>query len=215
MGHLSHLYYITDKSTTSYFPVNQFYGQKQRQRGGVQWQSIVLSRKDIKTMAVLGITGITICLLCTYVTYRFLAYPLILSPLSKIPPAHPSAAVSPLWILWIRKTGRENATVYKAHQRHGALVRLGPNEISVNCVDGGIRTVCRCTSALVSFLVAYVDGRSTPEAMPKATGTRSSTPTTRPTCSACPRTHPMQRANVWCRTSTPSPRSSHRPIWLP
>ncbi|KAH0075623.1 cytochrome P450, partial [Aureobasidium melanogenum] len=35
----------------------------------------------------------------------------------------------------------ENATVLAAHERLGPLVRLGPNEISVNCVNGGIRTV--------------------------------------------------------------------------
>ncbi|KLJ13509.1 unspecific monooxygenase [Blastomyces silverae] len=36
---------------------------------------------------------------------------------------------------------RGNRTIHKAHQKYGPIVRLGPSEISVNCVDGGIRTV--------------------------------------------------------------------------
>ena len=31
--------------------------------------------------------------------------------------------------------------MHAAHQKHGPIIRLGPNEISVNQVDGGIRTV--------------------------------------------------------------------------
>ncbi|OAX85099.1 hypothetical protein ACJ72_00512 [Emergomyces africanus] len=36
---------------------------------------------------------------------------------------------------------RGNRTIHKAHQKYGPIVRLGPSEISINCVDGGIRTV--------------------------------------------------------------------------
>lgn len=36
---------------------------------------------------------------------------------------------------------QNNRTVHAAHQKHGPIVRLGPNELSVNCVDGGIRTI--------------------------------------------------------------------------
>ncbi|KAL8725371.1 MAG: hypothetical protein Q9166_007387 [cf. Caloplaca sp. 2 TL-2023] len=32
-------------------------------------------------------------------------------------------------------------TIHKAHLKHGPIVRLGPNEVSINCVDGGLRTV--------------------------------------------------------------------------
>ncbi|KAL8921531.1 MAG: hypothetical protein Q9208_005685 [Pyrenodesmia sp. 3 TL-2023] len=44
-------------------------------------------------------------------------------------------------MLWIRYTGVEVQTIHQAHLNHGPIVRLGPNEISVNCVDGGLRTV--------------------------------------------------------------------------
>jgi hypothetical protein len=73
--------------------------------------------------------------------YRFVIEPVIISPLSKIPAAHPTSSFSSAWILWTRWCARENATVLAAHERLGPLIRLGPNEISVNCVDGGIRTV--------------------------------------------------------------------------
>lgn len=75
------------------------------------------------------------------VLYRFIIAPVFISPLSKIPAAHPTSSLSPAWILWARWCGRENATVLAAHKRLGPLIRLGPNEISVNCVNGGIRTV--------------------------------------------------------------------------
>jgi hypothetical protein len=73
--------------------------------------------------------------------YRFLIYPIFLSPLSKIPSAHPLARVSPLWILWIRYKQREVSTIHAAHERLGPVILLGPNELSVNCIKGGILTV--------------------------------------------------------------------------
>jgi hypothetical protein len=76
-----------------------------------------------------------------YALYRFVVAPVFISPLAKIPAAHPTSSFSPAWILWTRWCSRENATVLDAHERLGPLVRLGPNEISVNCVNGGIRTV--------------------------------------------------------------------------
>ncbi|KAL9601939.1 MAG: hypothetical protein Q9219_002163 [cf. Caloplaca sp. 3 TL-2023] len=36
---------------------------------------------------------------------------------------------------------RAVSTIHKAHVKHGPVVRLGPNEISVNCIDGGVRTI--------------------------------------------------------------------------
>lgn len=73
--------------------------------------------------------------------YRYTIYPAFFSPLSKIATAHFTASWSPLWILWIRYRGVEVQTIHKAHVKFGPIVRLGPNEISVNCVDGGLRTV--------------------------------------------------------------------------
>ncbi|KAJ9632143.1 hypothetical protein H2203_000545 [Taxawa tesnikishii (nom. ined.)] len=92
-------------------------------------------------MAGVSVASTALLVLVALIVYRFMIYPAFVSPLSKIPPAHHTAAISPAWILWKRYSGNENVTVHAAHARFGPLVRLGPSEISVNCVDGGIRTV--------------------------------------------------------------------------
>lgn len=76
-----------------------------------------------------------------FLIYKLLIYPAYVSPLSKIPSAHFTASWAPLWILWARYTRVEVQTIHKAHQKYGPIVRLGPNEVSVNCVDGGLRIV--------------------------------------------------------------------------
>lgn len=38
------------------------------------------------------------CAVLYLVVHKFLVYPLFLSPLSKIPPAHPTSHVFPFWI---------------------------------------------------------------------------------------------------------------------
>lgn len=73
--------------------------------------------------------------------YRFIVYPAFLSPLSKIPNAHWSAPFSPLWIHNGRRLEKETFVTHEAHQRLGPVVRLAPDVISVNNVDGGIRTI--------------------------------------------------------------------------
>ncbi|KAI4226001.1 MAG: hypothetical protein L6R36_003500 [Xanthoria steineri] len=90
------------------------------------------------TSSLLAITSLAVVVL---LIYKFLVYPTCVSPLSKIPAAHLTASWSPLWILWIRYTRGEVQTIHEAHRKFGPLVRLGPNEVSINCVDGGLRTV--------------------------------------------------------------------------
>jgi hypothetical protein len=58
--------------------------------------------------------------------------PLFLSPLAKIPAAHWSAPLSPLWILSARKRSRENRLLHDAHRRLGPVVRVGPNDVSID-----------------------------------------------------------------------------------
>ena len=76
-----------------------------------------------------------------YILWVHIIIPTFLSPLSKIPNAHFTSSFSPLWILWKRYVEHENRAIHAAHAKHGEIVRLGPNEVSINCVDGGIRTV--------------------------------------------------------------------------
>ena len=84
------------------------------------------------------IVGVALALygLCTY-----LLIPALFSPLAKIPTAHFSSSFSPLWILWKRYTSQENRSIHAAHLKHGKIVRLGPNEVSVASVDDGIRII--------------------------------------------------------------------------
>ncbi|KAF2001870.1 cytochrome P450 [Amniculicola lignicola CBS 123094] len=63
------------------------------------------------------------------------------NPLRKLPAAHPLARFTSLWILYIRYIGYENRTLKAAHEKYGPIVCLGPKEVSVNCVKGGIREV--------------------------------------------------------------------------
>lgn len=90
---------------------------------------------------MLPVASIAILCVLSYVIYKYIIYPAFISPLSKIPNAHPLSPFSPLWILWKRFCKEENRTIHAAHVKHGDIVRLGPNEISVNCVDDGIRTI--------------------------------------------------------------------------
>ncbi|KAJ5543419.1 hypothetical protein N7535_005846 [Penicillium sp. DV-2018c] len=73
--------------------------------------------------------------------YQFIIHPAFISPLCKIPNAHWSVPFSPAWMLWRRFTSRNNRTIQAAHEKLGPIVRLGPSEISINCVDGGIKSV--------------------------------------------------------------------------
>ena len=57
-------------------------------------------------------------------------------PLSKIPAAHLTSPFSSFWIYYIRWAGLENVTLHHLHQTKGPILRLGPNQISINCYDG-------------------------------------------------------------------------------
>lgn len=124
----------------------QYRIRRQRQQGVPTLQSSrchnTASCDTAKTMEInLDIKAFVSAAVLVYLIYRYAIYPAFISPLSKIPAAHWSARVSPAWILYMRYCFRENRTVHAAHQKYGDVVRLGPNELSVNCVDDGIRTI--------------------------------------------------------------------------
>lgn len=75
------------------------------------------------------------------ILYTQILHPAYISSLSKIPSAHPLCRVTCLWIIWVRFRNQEIKIVDAAHKQMGPVIRLGPNEVSVNCIDGGIRTV--------------------------------------------------------------------------
>ncbi|CAK4021811.1 related to cytochrome P450 monooxygenase [Lecanosticta acicola] len=81
------------------------------------------------------------CALIALALYKFIVHPAFLSPLSKVPSAHWTSRVSPLWIYYHRLQQNDTVAVHAAHQRLGPIIRLAPNELSVNSVEGGIRTI--------------------------------------------------------------------------
>jgi hypothetical protein len=91
-------------------------------------------------MLLLSIPVLASIAISIAIIYKFIIYPTFISPLSKIPNAHWSSSISPFWILWSRYNCQENRRVHAAHLQHGSVVRLAPNELSVNDV-GGLRTV--------------------------------------------------------------------------
>ena len=73
--------------------------------------------------------------------YRYIFFPSFFSPLAKIPKAHWSCSISPIWLFWMKWTQQENIEVYKAHMAKGAAIRLAPNLISVNCFEEGLKSI--------------------------------------------------------------------------
>ncbi|KAK3332036.1 cytochrome P450 [Cercophora scortea] len=84
--------------------------------------------------------GLAIVILAVLLAFRYLVYPTLLSPLAQIPNAHWSSPISRLWILGIRYTRRENRTLHALHRRLGPVIRVGPNELSIDGIDS-VRTV--------------------------------------------------------------------------
>ena len=78
--------------------------------------------------------------LSTIICIYYIIYPSYISPLAKIPNAHPLSPLTQLWIDWKRYSGREIQTIHEAFQKKGPFVRLGPNEVAVNTISNGVTT---------------------------------------------------------------------------
>ncbi|KAJ5893808.1 hypothetical protein N7495_005499 [Penicillium taxi] len=89
----------------------------------------------------IAVFSLAIVAVAALVIYKGIIYPALLSPLAKLPNVHWSAPISPAWILWKRFQMRNNQTIQAAHEKLGPIVRLGPSEISINCVEDGIKSV--------------------------------------------------------------------------
>ncbi|PYH87647.1 putative cytochrome P450 monooxygenase [Aspergillus ellipticus CBS 707.79] len=66
-----------------------------------------------------------------------LLHPYFLSP---IPNAHPTSPITSRWIHLRRRRAQDIQAIYAAHRRAGPIVRLAPNELSVNSL-AGLRTI--------------------------------------------------------------------------
>jgi cytochrome P450 len=92
---------------------------------------------DSDTSPVLAVVVVVVI---GFLLYHLIVYPTLVSPLSKIPNAHWSAPYSRLWALSIRFNNQENCTLAAAHKRLGPVIRVAPNELSIDHVDC-VRTV--------------------------------------------------------------------------
>ena len=79
---------------------------------------------------------VVVCLLVLALLYKIIIGRRSSNPLSRIPNAHFTAPFSPFWIWWKRRAETAIKETFTAHEKHGPVVRLGPNEISVNSLDG-------------------------------------------------------------------------------
>lgn len=111
----------------------------------------------MEPIVVSGVLSPALIIISIFAIVRHVLYPAFFSPLAKIPNAHPLAAFTSAWITWIRFKDIENSTVHAAHKRHGAVVRLGPSELSINCVDDGIKTVYGKGFEKTSFYSVFVN----------------------------------------------------------
>jgi cytochrome P450 len=75
-------------------------------------------------------------LVVAFLCYRYMLYPAFLSPLAKIPTAHPIASVLPVWLWWTGRNNRQAGSLLAAHQRKGPVVRVEPNHVHVASLDG-------------------------------------------------------------------------------
>lgn len=83
-----------------------------------------------------SLIGIAISVLLIVLLYKYIIFPCYLSPLARIPNAHFTAPILSTWIDSKRRNGTEVQTIYDLHQKHGPVVRLGPDELSVNSLSG-------------------------------------------------------------------------------
>ena len=74
-------------------------------------------------------SALLVALAVAVVLYRFVIYPAFLSPLAKIPAAHPTASVSSFWFWWAERTNRQAGSLVDAHRRKGPVVRVEPNHV--------------------------------------------------------------------------------------
>ncbi|KAK2871649.1 hypothetical protein FQN49_002972 [Arthroderma sp. PD_2] len=88
-------------------------------------------KTDLIMIFLLALPIVAVCV------YRYIIYPLYLSPLASIPNAHFTSPFLPTWLWWIRSYRcREVSTVYSLHKKLGPIVQLAPNEVSVNSANG-------------------------------------------------------------------------------
>lgn len=88
-----------------------------------------------------SIQWLFIGLAAMFIFYGRVLSPVWISPLSKVPTGIRWLRFTSLWITWKRYSGKEFYAVESAFREKGQIARLGPRELGVNIIEGGIRTV--------------------------------------------------------------------------
>jgi cytochrome P450 len=83
----------------------------------------------------MSLSSLLVALVAIAVLYRYVIYPALLSPLAKIPAAHPTAAYAPLWFWWTRYNDRQAGSLVEAHRRKGPVLRVEPNHVHLASQD--------------------------------------------------------------------------------
>ena len=81
------------------------------------------------TLAVLTVAAVA-------AIYNLILYPAFISPLSKLPAPHWSCHYSGLWLLWVKFQERENREMLDGHRKLGPTIRISPNMVHFNSMDG-------------------------------------------------------------------------------
>lgn len=103
--------------------------------------SLLISRTYRNRSFTMAASGVLIILfVAASILWRLYSY-LRNDPLVSVNRAHWSARYTGTWIWWQHIRDNTTAAVHQAHLRHGPVVRLGPSEVSVCCVDGGLDVI--------------------------------------------------------------------------
>lgn len=102
-------------------------------------QSTNLDREIARPEMVM--TGLTISVLVTSCVLWRLCPRLWCDSLASAKPAHWSGRYTGTWIWWQHVRDPSAIAVHQAHLRPVSVVRIGPAELSVCCVDGGLRAI--------------------------------------------------------------------------
>ena len=86
--------------------------------------------------AYFRVSGIALLAVVAITLYKYVIYPSVISPLARLPTAHPLCNFTSQWFEHQVSNQRELKTLYAAHQRCGPIVRLGPSEVSVVSEEG-------------------------------------------------------------------------------
>ncbi|KYG43809.1 hypothetical protein M433DRAFT_542149 [Acidomyces richmondensis BFW] len=84
--------------------------------------------------ALLGVSAFIA--ISVFFVYKYIVFPSIISPLAKLPTAHPLCAFTSRWFARQCTLMRELKTLYGAHRKYGPIVRIGPEEVSVVSQEG-------------------------------------------------------------------------------